>query len=434
MAIPERFAVIGRPVSHSLSPQLYQFFMNEAHIEGKCFRATGLHLPKILKMLHELDIHHFNVTHPYKQSIRDHLSSVSPEAGRVGAVNAVIEDSQTGLSGFNTDHSGIRLTLSSRFRSLKGVRVLIVGAGGAARAAAFALCEAGADVSLTNRNHERGFLVASDFSLQFHSLSSVASVLSSVDVVIWTIPGHPPGIRLPLFSNQLVLDANYKAVPEKNYFGSAKRIDGLNWLIHQGWKSYCAFSGRNSDVDAFSLNKAVSFLQGSRSFTVPRRIVLVGFMGSGKTTIGKQLADRMGWDFLDTDTMCEEAAGKTIPAIFRDNGEDMFRCLEQEQVEKSLQTEDTVIALGGGALMTPGIPHLLQRNSFTIWLYQRQSIIEKRCSESSHRPLFSPGSFKNLMNDRAPSYLSVSDLIIEPEGGSEAEVTAFLASEVSFLS
>ena len=432
--MPERFAVIGHPISHSLSPQLYQFFMNEAHIDGKCFRATGYHLSKVLNMMHDLDIHHFNVTHPFKQSMRDHLSSVSPEASQIGAVNTVIEGPQNRLSGFNTDHSGIRLSVLSRFRSLKGVRALIVGAGGAARAAAFALCEAGAEVSLTNRNHERGLSVAKDFSVSFHPLNSIESVLSSVDVLVWTIPGYPPAVRLPLGTNQLVLDANYKEIPEKHYFGNAERMDGLNWLIHQGWQSFCVFSERKTEINAFSLKRALTFLQQNRNSTVPRHIALVGFMGAGKRTIGKKLAERIGWNFLDTDAMCEEAAGKTISAIFRDDGENAFRCLERQQVEKTLKSKDTVIALGGGALMTPGILQMLSRNTFTIWLYQPQKVIEKRCSESFHRPLFTPGAIKNLMTERTPSYLSACDLIVESEGSSEAETTGFLASEFSFLS
>ncbi|NOY23866.1 MAG: hypothetical protein GXO70_10210 [Acidobacteria bacterium] len=434
MAKSERFAVIGHPVSHSLSPQLHQFFMNESGVKGKCFRATGLHLPNILKMLHELDISHFNVTHPYKESIREHLDSLSSEALQIGAVNTVMDGPQKGLVGGNTDHAGVRLSLSSRFPNLKNIRVLVVGAGGAARAAVFTLCEAGADVQLTNRNQERGRLLAEDFSLQFLPLSNISSALSSIDIVIWTIPGYPPGIRIPLSSNQVVLDANYKSVPEKNYFGDAQRLDGLNWLIHQGYQSYRTFFGQSLNIEGLSLNRVRAFLQGNRNFEALQRIVLIGFMGTGKTSIGKRLAVRMGWDFLDTDAMCEEAAGKTIPAIFHNDGEERFRTLEQEQVKKSLQSKDTIIALGGGALMTPGIPQMLNGNTFTIWLYQPKDIIEKRCSESTQRPLFDPGTFKNLMNDRVPSYLFSSDLIMNSTGGSETEICTFLASEFSFLS
>ncbi len=434
MAKPERFAVIGHPVSHSLSPQLYHFFMNEFGVNGKCFRATGLHLSNILKMLHELDISHFNITRPYKESIREHLDSLSSEAMQIGAVNTVMKDLQKGFVGGNTDHAGVRLSLLSRFSGLKGVRALVFGAGGAARAAVFALCEAGADVQLTNRNQERGQMLAKDFSLQFLSLNNISSALSSIDIVIWTIPGYPPGIRLPLLANQLVLDANYKSLPKKNYFGEAHRLDGLNWLIHQGYQSYCAFSGQNLNIKGFSLNRARAFLQEDRGLATHRRIVLVGFMGAGKTSIGKRLAARMGWDFLDTDTMCEEAAGKTIPVIFQNDGEERFRTLEREQIKKTLKSKDIVIALGGGALMTPGIPQMLNGNTFIIWLYQPQDIIEKRCSESTQRPLFNLETFKNLMNSRAPSYLFSSDLIMDSTGGSEAEISDFLASEFSFLS
>ena len=433
MAKSERFAVIGHPVSHSLSPPLYQFMLTEFGIEGKCFRATGLQLPKVLKMLHELKIQYFNVTHPYKEKIQEHLISISPEALKIGAVNATVEDTEKGLIGHNTDHTGVLLSLLARFQTLKGTRVLIAGAGGAAKAAAFSLCQAGAKIIFTNRNSEKGEQIAKEFFSYFHPLSKLSSLLSSIDIVIWTIPGYPPSLELPLLSNQVVLDANYKDEPPQNYFGKAERLDGLNWLIHQGWQSFCTFLGRNFEVDSLFLNRSLSFLQTSRELKSPRRLVLVGFMGAGKTTVGRQLSARMGWDFLDTDVMCEVAAGKNISEIFQDHGEESFRRLEKEQIEKSLHSKDTIIALGGGALMTPGISQMLKGNAFTIWLYQPQEIIEKRCTLSSQRPLFDLASFTRQMVEREPSYLHASDLIIDSEGGSVEKIADFLIPEFPFL-
>jgi shikimate 5-dehydrogenase/shikimate kinase len=433
MAKSERLAVIGHPVSHSLSPQLYQFMMTELGIEGKCFRATGLRLPKVLKMLHELKIQYFNVTHPYKEKVQEHLTSMSLEAQKIGAVNSIIEDTERGWIGHNTDHAGVLLSLLARFQILKGSRVLIAGAGGAAKAAAFSLCRAGAVIFFTNRNPARGEQIAKDFFSCFHPLGELSSLLSSIDIVIWTIPGYPPFIDLPLQSNQVVLDANYKAEPPQNYFGKAERLDGLNWLIYQGWQSLCSFFGRNFEVDSQFFNRSISFLQASRELKSPRRVVLLGFMGAGKTTVGRQLSARMEWDFLDVDDMCEEAAGKSISEIFQDYGEETFRRLEKEQIEKSLHSKDTIIALGGGALMTPGISQMLKDNAFTIWLYQPQETIKKRCALSSQRPLFDLASFKKRMVEREPSYLLASDLIIDSEGGSVEETADFLIPEFSFL-
>lgn len=432
MLMPDKFAVIGHPVSHSLTPRLYQYFMNESDVDGQCFRATGLQLEKIFKMLHELNIRHYNVTHPYKRAIQDHLLALSPEARQIGAVNTVMENPGRGLSGHNTDYLGVIHSLQARFPALNGTRVLIAGAGGAARAAAFSLCQAGADITITNRSQDKGKQMASDFSCNFHPLNEVSSLLPSFRIFIWTIPGYPSSIHFQLEPHQVVLDANYKAEPPEDYFGNGERLDGLNWLIYQGWHSFCTFLGRNAGVDGFSLKRARSFLRPYREDSIPRRIVLVGFMGAGKTVIGRKLSRRMGWDFLDTDEICERVAGKSVQTIFREDGEESFRRLEKNMVTQALQNENTIISIGGGALMTPGTQCMINKNAFTIWLYQPPEIIAERCSVSNQRPLFDPTSFKNLMVDRNPSYLRASDLIVESSGGSIEDIVHFLVREFQF--
>lgn len=429
----ERFAIIGHPVAHSLSPQLYEFFMKEFGAKGNCIRATGLKLQNILKMLHNLGIHHINVTHPFKEIILKHVVSLSPEAKSIGAVNTVSVDSKRQMSGHNTDHEGIRLSLFSRFQELRGTRVLIIGAGGAGRAAAFALSCTGAEVEIANRDHARGRQLAKDFSFRFRPLENISSVLSSIDILVWTIPGYPVNICPSLAAHQFVLDANYNFEPEARYFGNAKRIDGLNWLIYQGWKSYCLFSHREADLGENMLNKARQFLQDNRHLRTSRPIALIGFMGAGKTTVGKQLAAQTGWEFLDTDKMCEAAAGKTISSIFYENGENEFRRIEKEQIEIALKRNNAIISLGGGALMTPGIAEMLKKYAFTVWLYQSRKTIRERCLNSSIRPMFDSASFGKLMKEREPFYLSSSDLIVDSEGGSVEEICDFMISEFSFL-
>jgi len=83
--------------------------------------------------------------------------------------------------------------------------------------------------------------------------------------------------------------------------------------------------------------------------------------------------------------------------------------------------------------MIPGISQMLKDNAFTVWLYQPQEIIEKRCALSSKRPLFDPASFKRRMVAREPSYLLASNLIIDSEGSSVEETADFLMPELSFL-
>ncbi len=440
----ERLGVIGHPVSHSLSPLLHSFFMSRIGIRGKYFRATGISLSKTVAMLKQLEISKFNVTHPYKEQIRGLLSSVSPDAVKIGAVNTVIDAPDTGRIGLNTDHYGVRSPLSRQqvqpIPGVGGKNILIFGAGGAARAAAFALEKFPVNIYLCNRTRGKGQQIARAFSVHFIPLEEINSFLAGMDVIVWTIPGHPDTFNLPLSHRQLVFDANYTPPPRDDYFGSATRIDGLNWLVYQGWESFSRFfpavDCRRQKQSASDLTTAaLNLLRGHKNNRQQvTRIALIGFMGAGKTSIGRELANQLHWDFIDTDDLCQNVAGKSVSDIFREFGEQHFRNLESEQIGKALNRDYVVIALGGGALLDSRNFNLLKKNAFVIWLFQPEAVIEKRCRVApSSRPLYTSASFRDLMKMREERYLSASDLIFNSIGGDVSECAKFLKSEFQFL-
>ncbi len=428
------FSVIGHPVSHSLSPELFNTFLNETGTNGQYIRASGYQLSSLLAMLKELDVYGFNVTKPYKESIISRLSYLTAEAQEIGAVNTVTLDTATEkLTGRNTDHFGVLQSLLYYFPTLQGKPILVVGAGGAAKAAVFSLKKAGASVHITNRNPGRGQAVSHLFSVPFHPLKEISSILPDFDILIWTIPTYPAGLKLELHAGQLVLDANYRISPNNTYFGQAKRLDGLHWLIHQGWKSFCIFDENKATKKVPDFDVILRRMNMALRSAFPDIIVLTGFMGAGKSTIGRVLADKLGWDFFDTDRMCETEAGKTVKKIFLEDGERGFRKLETEQTLKVLCGRKKVIALGGGAVCTPEIRHRLRKSAFTVWLYQTPEVIGKRCSGHRERPLFSVESFRKLLKKRVPLYLGTSDLIVDSTGASVEEFSSFLSSEIHFL-
>ncbi|MGA2434402.1 MAG: shikimate kinase, partial [Bryobacteraceae bacterium] len=101
-------------------------------------------------------------------------------------------------------------------------------------------------------------------------------------------------------------------------------------------------------------------------------IYLAGFMGSGKTMVGKLLADRLGWNFIDLDAVIEAEQGTSIASIFETRGEEHFRQLETEAIRKRMRTVRTgvpmVVALGGGAFLRPENFEMLRENGVTVWL------------------------------------------------------------------
>lgn len=118
-----------------------------------------------------------------------------------------------------------------------------------------------------------------------------------------------------------------------------------------------------------------------------KNIVLIGLMGSGKTTIGKQLAEATGMKFLDTDELIVQKAGKSIKQIFADEGEPFFRDLETEAVEEASNCQNIVISTGGGAVLRDENMEMLQKNGILFYLYAPAEILFERIKDDKERPL-----------------------------------------------
>jgi shikimate kinase len=138
-------------------------------------------------------------------------------------------------------------------------------------------------------------------------------------------------------------------------------------------------------------------------------IYLVGFMASGKTTIGRLLAERLGWEFIDLDAEVEAQQGASIAAIFDKHGEEEFRRIENEAIRARVRLIErgtpTVVALGGGSFAQPANLDLLENNGITIWLDCPFETVRQRVGQTSHRPLArDPQRFEELYHARRPAY------------------------------
>ena len=139
-------------------------------------------------------------------------------------------------------------------------------------------------------------------------------------------------------------------------------------------------------------------------------IYLVGFMACGKTTVGRCLADELGWHFVDIDDDIVALAGKTaINNIFETQGEEAFRKLETEAITARVHIIEcgnpTVVALGGGAIARQDVYELISVNGVSIWLDCPLEVMQKRAARETHRPLAkNPGEFAELYKNRLPCY------------------------------
>jgi shikimate kinase len=158
------------------------------------------------------------------------------------------------------------------------------------------------------------------------------------------------------------------------------------------------------------------------------RVVLVGPMGAGKSTVGRILAGRWGVVFRDTDDDVEAADGRSISEIFVDSGEEHFRALEREAVDRALAEHDGVLAVGGGAVMAEGTRAALAGHR-VVFLRVGLADAASRVGIGSSRPLLLGnvrGTMKALLDERSPVYEAVSTLAVDTDGRTPEEVAALV--------
>ena len=150
--------------------------------------------------------------------------------------------------------------------------------------------------------------------------------------------------------------------------------------------------------------------------SIPSPLVLAGFMGSGKTTVGRVLAQRLGWRFCDLDERIEAAAGATIADIFAQRGEAAYRGLEHRELLLALgaaRERRTVLALGGGTFAQPGnLEPIRAAGGTTVFLEVPLDLLLRRCAGIANRPLFrDEHSFRALYEQRLPFYRQADCLV-----------------------
>src|SRR5262249_3367458 len=150
------YAVVGDPIAHSLSPTIMNAAFRRENVNAVYLALHAKTLKDLLNCVKEIPIHGMSVTMPYKEAILSHLDNTDSHSAKIGACNTVVRAQDGKLYGFNTDAAGIIRPLERRLSTLEKARILVIGAGGAARAAVFGLKETGAEVYILNRNVATG--------------------------------------------------------------------------------------------------------------------------------------------------------------------------------------------------------------------------------------------------------------------------------------
>jgi shikimate kinase len=145
-------------------------------------------------------------------------------------------------------------------------------------------------------------------------------------------------------------------------------------------------------------------------------LYLVGFMGTGKTTVGRAAAQRLGFAFVDSDHEIERASGRTVAELFASEGEAAFRAREREFARSGHPTERTVVACGGGLVVQPGMAELLRERGVVVCLHASVATILERTGRQSDRPLLDVADpaerVRTLLQEREPAYRRAGSVIL----------------------
>lgn len=151
-----------------------------------------------------------------------------------------------------------------------------------------------------------------------------------------------------------------------------------------------------------------------------RRVLLVGMMGAGKSTVGRLLAERLGWRYADSDDEVERRSGRTVRELFEAGGEAAFRPLESDALAEALAADGpAVVSVAGGAVLDPQNRALLRRSGTVVWLRASPATLARRVGSTGspdHRPLLAGdrgGAIARLDAERRPVYEDVSDLVVD---------------------
>ncbi len=256
------YGIIGNPVHHSLSPVMHNGAFAALSINGVYVPMPVQNVAEALTGLAALGFIGVSVTVPHKETVMEYLDEIDPVAKRIGAVNTLLfrshPDSGTVISrGFNTDWLGSNLALAEQIK-LPGSRVLILGAGGAAKAVGFGLVEAGAEVIVSNRSAGRGRDLADWLGCQFRPLDQLDGIQADGLVNTTSVGMEPNTDAIPidpqLLGNfRVVMDIVYAPLQttllKKAAAAGCRTIDGLSMLLYQGAVQFKIWTGKQPPQD-----------------------------------------------------------------------------------------------------------------------------------------------------------------------------------------
>ena len=393
-----QFGLIGEKLGHSYSKEIHNLIADYG------YELREVKREELGAFMTERAFSGINVTIPYKKSVMDYLDVISDDAKKIGAVNTVVNRDGK-LYGYNTDFYGLKALLIHNGVSVRNKKVLILGSGGTSDTAYNVVTGLNAKEAIkVSRTKKDGF-VTYDEAARLHSDADV--IINATPVGMYPDDDGVP-VNIGLFpSLSAVIDAIYHPLRTNLVSDAEKRgikaCGGLYMLVAQAVYAAALFENKKPDENL------IDDVYG-KILNDKRNIVLIGMPSSGKTTIGKALAARIGKRFADTDELIVGTTGKSIPEIFEKEGEKVFREIEKKVICDIAVNDGTVIATGGGVILDEKNVLALKRNGVIVYLDRK---IDNLIATDS-RPLSSNvDDLKKLYDKRKPLYEKYAEITID---------------------
>ncbi|MCL2003998.1 MAG: shikimate kinase [Oscillospiraceae bacterium] len=395
-----RCGLLGERLSHSFSPQIH------AELGDYEYRLYEKKPEELEDFLRHGAFDGLNVTVPYKRAVVPFCDSLSSVAAITGSVNTLIRRPGGGLYGDSTDIFGFGFLLKKTGVDLDAGRTLVLGSGGSSLAVQAALLEMRArEFAVISRS-------GADHYGNLEKHSGAVMLINTTPVGMYPDNGASPIADLGLFpSCRTVIDLIYNPARTELLLQAEERgllaVNGLTMLVAQAKRSAELFTGApvpDEAIDAVAAKIARD----------TQNIALIGMPGCGKTSVGTALAKKLGRPFADTDARVAEAAGKPIPAILAEDGEDAFRKLETEALRDFCARSGMVVATGGGVVTRPENRRILRQNSVVVY-------VDRALNELSvsGRPLSQRDGVEALAAARLPLYATWGEVAVPVRGGVE---------------
>ena len=521
------FGVIGDPVSHSLSPLIHNAAFRHLDVNAIYvpFRVPRGELAPFLKSFQEIPVDGYSVTVPHKEAAAKFAQEKDDSVATMGAANTLLTTAtarsqtefgnqghgaatgsqtpfgylgqgvaagpQTPFGNQGQGATGFRATNTDAQAALDSLRahlplgadnqpiplaarnVMIVGAGGVARAVAHALHMENVPITITNRTPERGQKLAAEVGGRFAEWTARHSIECDTLINCTSVGMHPNLDETPIHHSFLkaglmVFDTVY--TPETTMLVREARmrgchvVTGVDMFVRQAGLQFELFTGRPAPLELMTklVREALSPVRAAHDeakppsprpvpveqFQAPAHlpgrgtaitaakpsqiVFLIGYRGTGKTSTARRLADKLGWSWLDADQFLQARHGRSIREIFAEEVEQSFRDKEAALLQELSEYTEHIIATGGGVILRAENRALLKQGT-VVWLQAPADVLWQRLQQDAttaeSRPNLAQGGLaeiEELLRLRAPLYEECHDLAVNTAQRSPDQVAELI--------